>query len=59
MNDAADLDKNEIITAQEAFEFADRGVRDFFEQNGNLATEHAEIAGDRADRFTLAGAGRG
>lgn len=50
----ADSDKNRIITAQEAFNFADRRVADFFEANGNLATEHARLDGDRAARFSLA-----
>ncbi len=51
---AADTDKNQIVTAQEAFDFADRGVRDYFEANGQLATEHARLSGQRADRFSLA-----
>ena len=53
-NDAADLDKNGIVTAREAFDFADRGVRESFESAGQLATEHAELSGDNADRVTLA-----
>ena len=53
-NDAADLDKNGIVTAREAFDFADRGVREFFENAGQLATEHAELHGDNANRLTLA-----
>ncbi len=51
---AADTDKNEIVTALEAFDFADRRVRDFFETSGQLATEHAKIIGDRAARVSLA-----
>ncbi|MDX1404826.1 MAG: hypothetical protein R3192_09820 [Woeseiaceae bacterium] len=55
LNDAtADLDKNRIITAAEAFSFAERQVGDFFERNGQLATEHARLVGDRAERFGLA-----
>ena len=53
-NAAADVDKNQIVTAQEAFDFADRGVRDYFESNGQLATEHAKLSGQRAARFSLA-----
>lgn len=53
-NSAADVDKNQIVTAQEAFDYADRGVRDYFESNGQLATEHARLSGDRAARFSLA-----
>ena len=51
---AADVDKNEIVTAQEAFNFADRMVAESFESAGNLATEHARLDGDRAARFSLA-----
>ncbi len=51
---AADVDKNEIVTAQEAFNFADRLVAESFESAGNLATEHARLDGDRAARFSLA-----
>jgi len=50
----ADTDKNQIITAQESFSFAERQVSDFFERNGQLRTEHARIEGLRADRFPLA-----
>jgi len=50
----ADTDKNQIITAQESFNFADRQVSDYFERNGQLRTEHARIHGSRADRFALA-----
>lgn len=55
LNDpTADLDKNRIITAAEAFDFAERQVGDYFERNGQLATEHPRIEGDRARRFGLA-----
>jgi len=55
LNDpAADIDKNRIVTAQEAFNFADRRVSDYFESNGSLPTEHARLDGDRAARFSLA-----
>ncbi len=50
----ADVDKNRIITAAEAFSFAERQVDDFFERNGQLATEHPRLEGERADRFGLA-----
>ena len=50
----ADLDKNSVISAQEAFDFAERRVRDYYDENGQLATEHPRISGDRADRFSLA-----
>lgn len=55
LNDpTADVDKNRIISAAEAFSFAERQVDDYFDRNGQLATEHPRIEGDRADRFGLA-----
>jgi len=57
-SDAADIDKNRIITAEEAFLFADRQVRDYFERNGQLATEHPQLKGAQAARFGLARLGR-
>jgi hypothetical protein len=50
----ADLDKNRIVSAAEAFSFAERQVDDYFERNGQLATEHPRMEGDRADRFGVA-----
>lgn len=50
----ADTDKNQIITADEAFRYAQRQVDDYFERNAQLSTEHARIEGPRADRFALA-----
>ncbi|MEZ5399022.1 MAG: hypothetical protein R2729_05085 [Bryobacteraceae bacterium] len=40
---AADADKNETVTALEAFQYADRKTVTFFEQQKRLATEHAVI----------------
>jgi hypothetical protein len=51
---SADLDKNQIISVAEAFSFAERQVDDYFERNGQLATEHPRLEGDRADRFSVA-----
>jgi hypothetical protein len=53
-SDAADLNKNGIITAREAFDYAERGVADSFEEDDALATEHPQLAGDGAERFTAA-----
>lgn len=53
-SDSADLDKNRIVSAEEAFQFADRQVRDYFERNSQLSTEHAQIDGGQAARFGLA-----
>jgi hypothetical protein len=40
---SADVDKNEVITALEAFEYADRKTASFYESQKRLATEHAVI----------------
>jgi DNA-binding FrmR family transcriptional regulator len=53
-SDEADLDKNGLVSAQEAFDFAARKVADSYEAEGMLATEHPQIAGDGAQRFTVA-----
>jgi hypothetical protein len=52
--DAADLNKNGVVSAQEAFDFASRRVADSFEEDGALATEHPQIVGDNADRIGAA-----
>ncbi len=51
---AADIDKNGVISAEEAFQYAERGVSDHFERDGTLATEHPQIDGDLAGRFSVA-----
>jgi hypothetical protein len=51
---SADINKNGAITAQEAFDYASRSVADSFEKDGALATEHPQIAGGAAARFTVA-----
>jgi hypothetical protein len=51
---SADINKNGAITAQEAFDYASRSVADSFEKDGALATEHPQIAGGTASRFTVA-----
>ena len=50
----ADIDKNRVVSAAEAFGFAERQVDDYFERNGQLATEHPRLEGERADRFSIA-----
>ena len=50
----ADLDKNQVVSAGEAYRFAERQVDDYFERNGQLATEHSRMEGDRTDQFSLA-----
>src|SRR6185503_18934350 len=51
---SADINKSGAITAQEAFDYASRSVADSFEKDGTLATEHPQIAGGAATRFTVA-----
>jgi hypothetical protein len=49
---AADLDKNEVITAQEAFKYAEQKTKQFYETNKRLATEHPAMQGGDT-RFAL------
>ena len=42
---AADTDKNEVVTALEAFKFAELKTKQFYETNKRLATEHAALDG--------------
>ena len=51
---AADINKNNAITAKEAFDYAERMVKDYFENQGQLATEHPQISGDHAGQFVIA-----
>ena len=51
---SADIDKNGRISVEEAFRFAERQVSDYFERNDQLATEHATLEGERAERMALA-----
>ena len=51
---AADTNKNERISVTEAFRYAERQVADYYERNGQLATEHPVIDGGQADRVALA-----
>jgi hypothetical protein len=53
-NPTADINKNDVISAREAFDYAQRQVADWFEFEGRIATEHPELAGERAAQFSLA-----
>ena len=55
---AADSDKNEAITALEAFQYAQRKVKDYYEKGKQLATEHPRLQGDAAASFTVARLGK-
>lgn len=50
----ADRDKNEIVTAAEAYDFASRKVADTFKSDAALATEHSRLDGKMADRMVVA-----
>ncbi len=49
----ADTNKDEVITALEAFTYADKKVQDFYKEEKRLATEHARLEGELAANFTL------
>lgn len=51
---AADINKNNAISVQEAFDYATRQVQDYFEYEGTLATEHPVLEGEMANQFVLA-----
>ena len=51
---AADTDKNESISAQEAFHYADEKVKKFYTDQKRLATEHPRMEGKMANSFVLA-----
>jgi len=53
-SDSADINKNGIITAQEAFDFTERSVADSYTEEDALATEHPQLSGDGAQRFAAA-----
>lgn len=50
----ADRDKNETVTAEEAYEFVSRKVTDAFKTDAALATEHSRMEGGNAARFIVA-----
>jgi len=50
---AADTDKNEVVSALEAFKYAEAKTKDFYERNKRLATEHPMLDGTEAQRFAL------
>jgi hypothetical protein len=52
-NDTADVNKNQSVSIQEAFDFAQRSVEGYFKDAGRLATEHAQLRGEGAAQFNL------
>ncbi len=55
--DAADVNKDEVVTAAEAFDYANRQVAASYKSEVALATEHARIAGEETATFALARVG--
>jgi len=53
-SEIADTDRNGIITAREAFDYAERMVAESYENEGALATEHPQLVGEPADSFVAA-----
>ncbi|MDE0127761.1 MAG: hypothetical protein OXN97_24605 [Bryobacterales bacterium] len=51
---AADTDKNEAISALEAFRYAESKVASHFKDSQRLATEHPQLEGERPESFLLA-----
>ena len=51
---AADINKDDIVTAAEAFEYASRRVAESFRTDVSLATEHARLDGGGAGKFQVA-----
>jgi hypothetical protein len=50
----ADRDKNETVTAAEAYDFAMRRVTDAFKSDASLATEHSRMEGGNPSNFIVA-----
>lgn len=52
--DGADVNKDEVVTAAEAFDFANRQVAASYKSDVALATEHARMAADDNSTFLVA-----
>ena len=52
-NPEADADKNQTITVQEAYQYAETKVKVYFESARLLASEHPRMEGELASSFTL------
>jgi hypothetical protein len=51
---AADTNRDDVVTAAEAYEYANRKVAESFKADVSLATEHARLDGKSAARFQVA-----
>lgn len=54
----ADTNKNDSISALEAFQYAESKVKSHYADHKRLATEHPQLQGDRAESFLLARVGQ-
>jgi hypothetical protein len=52
-SEAADINKNNNVSVQEAFDYAARQVETYFADAGRLATEHPQLRGSGAAQFSL------
>jgi hypothetical protein len=55
--DGADVNKDQVVTAAEAFDYANRQVAASYKSDVSLATEHARMAADETAAFTVARVG--
>ena len=55
----ADRDKDETVTAAEAYDYASRQVAESFKADAAIATEHPQLAGPDPARFVVARLGKG
>jgi len=51
---SADTNKNDAISAEEAFTYAERMTQDYYKNEGRLATEHPQLEGKLAAQFNIA-----
>lgn len=51
---SADMNRDDVITAAEAYDFANRRVAESFKADVSLATEHARLEGKGAERMAVA-----
>lgn len=58
-SEVADTNKDQIVTAAEAYTFATNRIAAVFKADTSMATEHARMEGDNAGRFALARLGAG
>jgi hypothetical protein len=55
--DGADVNKDQVVTAAEAFDYTNRQVAASYKSDVSLATEHARMAADETAAFTVARVG--